>query len=296
MGMQFFSADDGARLAFLDAGGAGVPVMALAGLTRDHKDFDYVARHLSDCRLIRLDARGRGASDRTGPATYNLGRESADVLALMDHLGLDRAAILGSSRGGLIGLILGATRPERITGLCLNDVGPAVERAGLERIGEYIGQTPSVTTLTEAADRMPRAMPGFANIPASRWAEEAVRHFRQAEDHLDLPYDPRLRESFDAAMAGPPGDLWPQFDACAGIPMALIHGAGSDVLSAGTVAEMIRRRPDMICAEIPDRGHIPFLDEPRALAAITAWLGLVRDASSRAAAMASGDAVAPQRG
>lgn len=276
MALQYFEADDGAKLAFLDGGGTGIPVVALAGLTRDHKDFDYVARHLKDCRLIRLDARGRGASDWTGPASYNLARESADVLQLLDHLGLDRVAILGSSRGGLIGLILGATVPQRITGLCLNDVGPVVERAGLERIGEYIGQTPSVTTLTEAADRMPHAMPGFANIPPSRWAEEAVRHYRQADDRLDLPYDPRLRESFDAAMAGPPGDLWPQFDACAAIPMALIHGSGSDVLSAATVAEMIRRRPDLISAEIPDRGHIPFLDEPRALAAIAAWLDLIR--------------------
>ena len=275
MALQFFDADDGARLAYQDEG-HGLPIVALAGLTRDHKDFDYLGRHLKDCRLIRLDARGRGASAWTGPATYNLARESADVLGLLDHLRLEHAAILGSSRGGLIGLVLGAVRPDRISGLCLNDVGPVVERVGLERIGQYIGQTPSVTTLIEAADRLPHAMPGFANVPQFRWMEETVRHYVQADGHLDLPYDARLRESFDAAMAGPLGTLWPQFDACAALPMAVIHGSGSDVLSAATVAEMRTRRPDLICAEVPDRGHIPFLDEPTALAAIAAWMDLLR--------------------
>jgi len=275
MAEEFFKSEDGARLAFHDAG-TGVPAIALAGLTRDSSDFDYLARHLAGCRLIRLDARGRGGSDWTGPATYNVGQESRDVIALCNHLGIEKAAIIGSSRGGLIGLVLGATHPDRIMGLCLNDVGPVVERSGLERIGEYIGVVPSVTTLADAADRMPRAMPGFAHVPASRWADEAIRHYRQGADKLLLTYDPALRQSFEAAMAGPLGDLWPQFEACRDIPLALIRGMGSDVLTLATADEMARRRPDMIRAEISDRGHIPFLDEPEALAAIRAWLDLVR--------------------
>jgi pimeloyl-ACP methyl ester carboxylesterase len=89
---------------------------------------------------------------------------------------------------------------------------------------------------------------------------------------LALRYDPALREAFLAAFAGPEPDLWPLFDACAGLPLALIRGANSDLLSAANAAEMRRRRPDMIFAEVPDRAHIPFLDEPAALAAIHDWL------------------------
>lgn len=277
--MQWFGTEDGTRLAFRDEG-QGLPLLALAGLTRDGRDFDYLARHLpDDIRLIRLDSRGRGGSDWADPATYSVGQEARDALALLDHLGLDRAAIVGSSRGGLIGLVLAATARDRLLGLCLNDVGPVVERAGLMRIGQYIGVEPSVPTLEEVADRMPAAMPGFAHVPALRWQEEAVRHYVQHEGRVGLTYDPALRQSFDAAMAAPLAELWAFFDAAQGLPLAAIRGEASDVLARPTLAEMRRRRPDMICAEIPDRGHIPFLDEAEALSAIGDWLALVRQAA-----------------
>ena len=92
----------------------------------------------------------------------------------------------------------------------------------------------------------------------------------------DPRYDPALRESFHAAFTGPPVDLWPMFDACAGLPLALIRGANSDLLSAEVAAEMQARRPDMIFAEVPDRGHVPFLDEPESVTAIRRWLEAVR--------------------
>ncbi|HBU14664.1 MAG TPA: alpha/beta hydrolase [Gemmobacter sp.] len=252
--------------------GAGLPLLALAGLTRDGRDFDYLARHLPEVRLIRLDSRGRGGSDWTGPQTYSVGQEAQDALALLDHLGLPRAAILGSSRGGLLGLVIAATARDRLLGLCLNDVGPVLDRAGLQRIGSYIGVLPTVPTLDEIADRMAAAMPGFDHVPPLRWQEEVVRHYTQQPDGVGLTYDPALRQAFEAAMAAPPVDLWPLFAACDGLPLALIRGANSDVLSAGTAAEMLARRPDMIFAEVPGRGHIPFLDEPEALACIGQWL------------------------
>jgi pimeloyl-ACP methyl ester carboxylesterase len=274
--MQTFRASDGARLAFRDAG-RGLPVMALAGLTRDGRDFDYLQRHLpGDVRLVRLDSRGRGGSDWTGPETYTVGQEAQDALALLDHLGIDRAAILGSSRGGLLGLVIAGMAKHRMAGLCLNDVGPVVERDGLMRIGTYIGVEPAVPTLAEVADRMPAAMPGFNRVPAVRWQEETVRHYVQRDTGVGLTYDPALRQAFDAAMSGPLPELWPLFDACAGLPLALIRAAGSDVLAAATAAEMQRRRPDMLFAEIPDRGHIPFLDEPEAVALIRKWIDRVR--------------------
>ena len=272
--MDSFRAADGTRLAYQDQG-HGLPLLALAGLTRDGRDFDYIARHLGDVRLIRLDSRGRGASDWADPATYSVGAEAQDALALLDHLGLERAAILGTSRGGLLGLVIASTAKDRLMGLALNDVGPVIERAGLQRIGTYVGIEPAVATLEEVADRMPAAMPGFHHVPPLRWQEEVIRHYTQLDGRVGLTYDPALRLSFDAAMAAPLPELWPLFDACAGLPLALIRGAASDVLAAATAQEMRRRRPDMIFAEVPDRGHTPFLDEPQALAALGDWLALM---------------------
>lgn len=282
--MHRFKAGDGTFLAYRDTG-RGLPLLVLAGLTRDGRDFDYLARHLpEDVRLIRLDSRGRGGSGWADPATYTVAQEAGDAVALLDHLGIDRAAILGSSRGGLLGLVIAATQPSRVLGLCLNDVGPVVERDGLQRIGTYIGIEPAVADLDEVADRMPAAMPGFHGVPPMRWAEEAIRHYVQLDGRLGLPYDPALRLAFETAMAAPLPELWTLFDACQGLPLALIRGEASDVLARATAQEMRRRRPDMIFAEIPDRGHIPFLDEPEALRAIEDWLAAVGQACTVARA------------
>lgn len=275
VGKARFSAADGTRLAYRDDG-RGKVLLALAGLTRDGRDFDYLARHLPDVRLIRLDSRGRGGSDRADPETYTVAQEARDALALLDHLRVGRAAVIGSSRGGLLGMSMVALAPERVAGLCFNDVGPVLQRDGLMRIGTYMGVKPAVATLAEAADRMAAANPGFQNVPPLRWEEEAVRHYVQTPDGLALPYDPALRIGFDRAMAAPLPELWPLFDACAGIPLALIRGANSDVLARATADAMQARRPDLIRAELPGRGHVPFLDEPEALAAILRWLALCR--------------------
>jgi pimeloyl-ACP methyl ester carboxylesterase len=286
--MQRFRAEDGAMLAFRNDGD-GLPLLALAGLTRDSRDFDYLARHLPrDVRLIRLDSRGRGLSDWTGPDSYTVGQEAKDALALLDHLGIARAAILGSSRGGLIGLVIASTAKHRLLGLCLNDVGPVVEHDGLLRIGTYVGVEPAVPTLEEVADRMQAAMPGFDHVPLLRWQEETIRHYVQLDGHVGLTYDPALRQSFDAAMAAPLPELWPLFDACEGLPLALIRGAESDVLARATVEEMLRRRPDLIFTEIPDRGHIPFLDESESIHVVRKWLDDIRSQAKPDAAACPG--------
>lgn len=271
---EFFTAADGARLAYRDSG-HGLPVLALAGLTRTHADFDFVAPHLAGLRLIRPDYRGRGASAHTGAASYTVAQEAADALALLDHLSIARAAILGTSRGGLVGMVLAATARARVSGLCLNDIGPVIERDGLARIADYVGRTPAARSLAEVAAKMPATMPGFANVPAARWHAFAERLYTETPEGLAIRYDPALRDSFLAAFNGPATDLWPLFDACAGLPLALIRGANSDLLSPGTVAEMARRRPDMIRAEVADRAHVPFLDEPESLDALRRWLPLL---------------------
>lgn len=269
--MTTFTASDGAKLHFTDEG-AGLPVLCLAGLTRNGTDFDYVAPHLKDVRLIRLDYRGRGKSDWTGPETYTLPREGQDAVELLDHLQIPKAAILGTSRGGIIAMGLAATVKDRLIGVCLNDIGPEIGAAGLDVIKGYLGRRPSVKTIEDAVTALSARMTGFQNVPQERWREEAEKHFIQDAEGLNFNYDPALRE---AVLSGPQNlnpDLWPFFDALGGLPLALLRGANSDLLSAETAAKMTEKRPDMLYADVPDRGHVPFLDEPVSLLTIKTWL------------------------
>lgn len=265
-----FSAADGARLAYRDTG-TGLPLLCLPGLTRSMADFDYLVPHLPPVRLIRMDYRGRGASDWTGAESYTVAQEAKDALALLDHLGVGKAAILGTSRGGLIGMVLGATARDRVLGLILNDVGPEIARDGLTRIFDYVGRNPAGRTIQGYAERLSRT-PGFEGVPMTRWLEEAQKLAVETPEGLRIPYDPALRDSFLAAFDGPPVDLWPLFDALAGVPLALIRGANSDLLTRDSVAKMRARRPDMAVAEVPGRAHIPFLDEPESVALILDFL------------------------
>jgi pimeloyl-ACP methyl ester carboxylesterase len=262
--MPIFTADDGARIAYSDQG-QGMPLLCLAGLTRTMGDFDYLRPHLSGLRLIGMDYRGRGESDWTGPETYTVPREAQDALALLDHLGVGRAAVLGTSRGGMIGMYLAATAKPRLLGLCLNDIGPVIERAGLERIFQYLGRNPVAKTHAELAEALPQLMPGFPGVSPQRWLAEARLHYRETPQGLRITYDPALREAFMAAFAAPAADLWPLFDACVGLPLALLRGETSDLLALDTAAQMRARRPDMLFASVAGRGHIPFLDEPESL-------------------------------
>ena len=272
--MPQFSAADGARLHYTDEG-HGRPLLCLPGLTRTGADFDDLRPHLPPLRLIRLDYRGRGGSEWTGAGTYTVAQEAEDVLALLDHLRLDAVPVIGTSRGGLIGMTLGATARERLRGLCLVDIGPVIEAAGLERIRGHIGQNPAARSHAAAAVAMEHAMgdAGFEGVPPGRWMAVARRLYRQTDQGLEITYDPALRQAFLASLAAPLPDLWPLFDALEGLPLALIRGAGSELLSAATAEEMCLRRPDMILADVPGRGHVPFLDEAEAVDAILEWLG-----------------------
>jgi pimeloyl-ACP methyl ester carboxylesterase len=267
---QFFTTQDGTRLAY-DLHGAGPALLCLPGLTRNRADFDYILPHLP-ARIIRMDYRGRGASDWTGAATYTVAQEARDALALLDHLGLPQVAILGTSRGGLIAMLLAALAKPRLTGICLNDIGPRIERAGLERIAAHVGRAPAVHDRTSFARRLAAASPAFSDVPASRWLTEAAHQTDIVSDGLRLTYDPALRDSFLAMLQAPEPDLWPLFDACAGLPLALIRGENTDLLSMDTVAQMQSRRPDLIFTNVPGRGHVPFLDEPESLAVLHRFL------------------------
>lgn len=277
--MTYALAGDGARLFYTDEG-VGLPVLALAGLTRNGGDFDYIAPHLTDVRLIRLDARGRGRSDWTGPSTYSIPQEAADVVSLLDHLEVSKVAVLGTSRGGLVAMGLAATAKDRLLGVALNDVGPVIEAKGLGVIAGYLGRRPAQPTWEEAARTRAKLWTHFRDVPHERWLHEVRNHYDETPHGLLLRYDPRLRDAFLPDEGAPLPDLWPFFDLLAGLPLAVIRGEASDILSAETFAEMKRRRPDMVATEIPGRGHVPFLDEPESLSAVRAWLDLCREAAA----------------
>ena len=268
--MPQFTTPDGTRIAYADQG-TGTALLCLPGLTRTMADFDDLLPHLPACRVIRMDYRGRGGSDWTGAATYTVMQETADVIALLDHLGVDRVALLGTSRGGLIGMTLEVVAPTRLLGVCFNDIGPVVERAGLERIGTYVGRNPRCKTHATMARKLAQ-QPGFDGVPVSRWRAEAEKHYVQTDKGLRITYDPALRLSYLASMAAPAFDLWPWFNAMVDIPIALIRGANSDLLAQDTVDGMLQRRPDMIWANVPGRAHVPFLDEPESLDVIHTFL------------------------
>lgn len=273
-----FTTSDGLRLHWQEEG-AGLPVLCLPGLTRNAADFDDLARALAGRhRLIRLTLRGRGQSDRDPNwQNYTVAVEARDVLEFLDFLGLPRVTVVGTSRGGLIAMVLAAVAKERLSGVLLNDVGPVLEPGGLAAIMGYLGVQPTLRSYPEAAFALEERLGGrFPHLSPGRWLTLAERWFDTGPDGLVLNYDPKLRDAFAAAMAQTPEpDMWPLFDALDGLPLAVVRGANSDLLSAATVAGMARRHPGLIVAEVPERGHVPFLDEPEALAAVDALMAEV---------------------
>ncbi len=262
--MAEFTTSDGVRLHYLDEG-TGLPLICLAGLTRNSSDFEYMLPHIPPCRVIRLDYRGRGNSDWADHSSYTIPREAQDTLELMDHLGLARAAILGTSRGGLIAMSLAVMARDRLIGACLNDIGPEIDEEGLAVIRGYIGRNPAAKSLAEVAELRAALMEGFTDVPPDRWMEEARKHYIVTDAGLTINYDPKLRDAVIEAGAQPVPDLWPLFDALSGLPLGIIRGENSDLLSRETAREMRRRRPDAIYAQVAGRGHVPFLDEPESI-------------------------------
>ncbi|RYH10548.1 alpha/beta fold hydrolase [Tropicimonas sp. IMCC6043] len=272
---QFFTTDDGLRLAYDDQG-SGHPLLCLPGLSRNMADFLPVVASFADrARILRLDNRGRGQSDRDPDyRNYNVLREGMDALALLDHLGLEKVSILGTSRGGLIAMGLAASCPDRLAGVILNDIGPVVEPEGLADIASYIGMRPGYASYDDATERLPAAMaPRFQGVPRETWRAHAEALWIETPEGLDIRYDPALRRSIlEAAADGTLPEIWPLFEALAPLPVGLIRGANSNILSADTAAEMCRRHPGILFGEVADRGHVPFLDEPAALGIIEKYL------------------------
>lgn len=270
-----FTTADGLTLAY-DIHGTGTPVLCLAGLTRNMDDFDPILdAFAAQAQIIRLDSRGRGASDfDLNPMNYTIPQEAADAVALLDHLGLERCAIIGTSRGGLIAMVLAATAKHRLTGVLLNDIGPELNPAGLAHIMDYLGRPCAFKSFDDAAEKLPKAMSAqFANVSHDQWRTYAKRIWSEGPDGLHLRYDPKLRDAIEAQGAsGETPDLWPLFHALSDLPLAALRGANSNLLTPECWAKMQELRPDMIAAEVPDRGHVPFLDETEAVEVIAKFI------------------------
>lgn len=254
-----------------DSGGA-LPVLCLPGLTRTTDDFDDIARAIatdptSPRRVVAIDYRGRGLSDYDpDPAKYAVPVELGDVLTIAASQGISRAILLGTSRGGLISMALAAVQPQLLAGVILNDIGPALEIDGLMKIKGYIANPPPRRTWDEAARGLKELFASvFPSLTDAEWMAWARRAFREkAGGGLERTYDLKLSHTLDGLdPSNPLPQVWELFDKLVDVPLMLVHGALSDLLSPQGVKDMIARRPDIDLVEVADQGHAPLLaDKP----------------------------------
>ncbi len=279
----FLSAPDGLRLharCYGRASAPALPVVCLPGLARTAEDFVTLAQALAGDaqrprRVIALDYRGRGLSDYDrDPANYSFQVELADVLAAMTALDATPAVIVGTSRGGILAMLMAALRPSALAGVVLNDIGPVIEPKGLMRIRGYVGKLPQPTSFEEGAEILRRLFSAqFPKLSHEDWLASAHRTFKQQDGALVPTYDVRLAktlEGVDFEKPFPP--LWKEFDALAHVPVMSVRGANSDLLMPATVEAMRARRPAMDVLEVPDQGHAPLLVEDDVIGAIADFI------------------------
>ncbi len=278
----WITAADGTRLYALDCGpvdSAQVPLLCLSGLTRNHRDFEPVFDVFSSGRrVIAPDYRGRGLSQHAAdPKTYNPHVELQDALAMLDHLQVPKVAVLGTSRGGIVGIVMANTVRDRMCGLMLNDVGPVLVVDGLRRIASYIGVQREFASWDEAALHLAQSSAGFVDVSHDQWLMAAKRIFGGKNNRPYTEHDPALAKTFPTveALETPLPDLWHLMPALNDLPCGLLHGAGSNLLSRDVVDAMKATLPALDVTSIEGRGHVPFLDEPESVSAVRRWLAAV---------------------
>jgi pimeloyl-ACP methyl ester carboxylesterase len=257
-------------------------IICLPGLTRNGRDFHKLAIHLSTHpekprNVYCLDYRGRGRSqyDRNW-RNYIPYIELIDALDFLTAQGLHRVGVIGTSRGGIIAMMMAALRPTAMGPVVLNDIGPVIETRGLARIMGYVGRMPVPKSWPDAVmilrEMNERAFPEFTD---TQWDEIAREVFDDRKGRPALAYDRRLARalgSIDLSRSVP--DLWPQFIALGQVPVFVIRGANSDVLSADTLEAMMERHPNLRSMTVPDQGHAPVLKEYKVLEAIASFFAV----------------------
>jgi pimeloyl-ACP methyl ester carboxylesterase len=279
----FVTAQDGLRLHTRVYGprtARAMPVVCLPGLARSGADFDALATALAGDRqtprrVYALDLRGRGKSDYDRNAgNYNLNVELSDVLAVITALGVGKGIFVGTSRGGILTMLLATVRPAAIAGAVLNDIGPVIEARGLVRIKSYVGKLPRPATFREGADILRRLFSmQFPKLSDDEWMAFARRTFKETGGGIVPDYDVKLNTVLGGIdLEQPLAVLWKEFDALARTPVLVIRGANSDVLSAETAAAMQARRETVATVEVADQGHAPLLTEAEVIGRIAAFV------------------------
>lgn len=250
------------RMVYSEWGDADNPdvLVCVHGLTRNRHDFDMLATALSDrFRVISPDVAGRGESDwLVDPAGYTVQLYVQHMIVLLGRLGVPRVYWLGTSMGGLIGMVLASLGNSPIRRLLLNDVGPVLEMEALERIAAYVGRAPVFQSLEEAETYIRSISAGFGQLSEAAWhalTESSVRH---DPDGWRMRYDPAIGDTLRAALPTMQTVLWPLYDPIKA-PVMVLRGALSDILSAQTATEMTQRGPKARLVVIPDTGHAPML-------------------------------------
>ena len=266
----FVTAPDGLRLHVRCYGprlAPSLPVVCLPGLTRTAADFDDLASALSSNpeaprRVVAIDYRGRGLSDYDrDPGNYALATELADLCAVLTALEVPPAVFIGTSRGGILTMLLASAQPTTIVGVVLNDIGPVIEPTGLARIKNYVGKLPQPKSFEEGAEIFRRLFgQHFTKLTDQEWLGYSRRSFK-IEPHGFIPtYDVHLAKTMEGINFDQPlPAMWPQFESLGRVPLMVVRGQNSDLLSETTVAAMRTRRTAMETITVPGQGHAPIL-------------------------------------
>lgn len=277
------SVQDGLRLHARDYGERAsphLPVVCLPGLTRNARDFHELAAFLSTHRhrprrVLAIDFRGRGASDYDWNwKNYTPFTEMADVLDVLTACGIEDACFVGTSRGGLVTMLLAAARPTTLKAVVLNDIGPEVDGRGLLRIKNVLSATRAPKNWEDATDLLKRAYEShFPAVDDAGWEAFARKTFADKDGRPVRDYDPKLIKTLQSIDYDQPlPTMWPQFDGFAGVPLMVLRGENSDILSEDTVQRMAERRPDLESVLVEGAGHAPMLTEPEILNRISAFI------------------------
>lgn len=247
------------------------------GLTGCAHDFDALAEALASLgyRVVCPDVVGRGSSDwLADPADYELRQYASDLTALVRNLGVPAVDWIGTSMGGLIGMVLAARADSPVLRLVMNDIGPFIPSAALQRLDGYTGSDPTFPDIAAAEAYMRRHYAPVGHLSDAQWRRMAEQRTRPAGSALRLHYDPGIAVNLHAT-ADRDADLWRFWDEIR-CPVLLLRGSESDLLLRETVAAMETRGPGIDVVEFADCGHNPPLLERAQIEPVLDWLGPAR--------------------